>query len=175
MSPDEPARLRFVRLEERHLPEVMAIEREAYPEPWTENMFRQEVHSAASYFYVTFHEDVLVGYVGFWLAVDDAHITSVTGRDTYRRRGFGRMELRFILGVAARLGLSRATLEVRASNLRAQNLYLTMGFRQMSRRRGYYSRTNEDAIVMVKDLDAEAYLNEPARLTECEPGSLTNM
>ena len=174
MSPDGPARLRFVRLEECHLPEVMAIEREAYPEPWTENMFRQEVHSAASYFYVTFLEDVLVGYVGFWLAVDEAHITSVTVRDTYRRCGFGRTELKFILGVAARLGLSRATLEVRASNLRARDLYLNMGFRQISRRRGYYSRTNEDAIVMTKDLDTEAYSNEPAGPTERAPGSLSN-
>ena len=152
MTSSETGRLRFVRIQEMHLPDIMAIEREAYPEPWTEGMFRQEIHSGLSHFYVAFFEEVLVGYVGFWQAADEAHITSVTVHRDYRKRAFAREELTFILEQAAALGLTKATLEVRASNLGAQQIYLKAGFQQVGRRKGYYTRTNEDAIVMVKQL-----------------------
>ena len=156
MTTTESAPLRFVRIREEHLPEIMAIEREAYPEPWTEAMFRQEIEidNSTSYFYVVYLDEVLIGYAGFWLVADEAHITSVTVRCDCRRRGYGRDELRFILDVAARAGVRLATLEVRASNVRAQSLYTQMGFRQIGRRKGYYATSQEDAIVMAREVNA---------------------
>ncbi len=141
----------FVRIAEEHLAGVLAIEREAYPDPWSERMFRQEIEQNIAYFYVMLDEGQVAGYVGFWLVIDEAHITSVTVRDCYRRRGFGRRAMEFILDRAQRLGVKQVTLEVRASNLRALNLYLSMGFESLYRRRGYYNN-REDAIVMVKTI-----------------------
>ncbi|HNR35522.1 MAG TPA: ribosomal protein S18-alanine N-acetyltransferase [Candidatus Hydrogenedentes bacterium] len=146
-----PETLAFVRIAEEHLPEVLAIECEAYPDPWSERMFRQEIEQNVSYFYVMLFEGRVAGYVGFWLVVDEAHITSVTVRDCYRRRGFGRRAMEFILERAKRLGVTQVTLEVRASNLRAQALYTGMGFEVLYRRRNYYNN-REDALVMARPL-----------------------
>lgn len=145
--------LQFVRIKHQHIDCVYEIEQEAYPEPWTRNMFRQEVQSPLSYFYVAFLGDEMVGYVGFWRALDEAHITTVTVRKDYRGRGFGRTLVEYILAVARELGLVRATLEVRASNHVAQHLYTKMGFRQIGRRTRYYSQSGEDALVMSCEIE----------------------
>jgi ribosomal-protein-alanine N-acetyltransferase len=145
-------RLRFRRIQSDDVDVLMPIEMEAYPEPWTPGMFRQEIYSPLSSFYVALLDDAIVGYVGFWRALDEAHITSVTIQKDYRRHGFGRQLMAFILETAMEQGLLRATLEVRPSNIRAQNLYLSMGFEQIGLRKRYYSKTNEDALIMARDL-----------------------
>ena len=145
-------RLRFERIAIKHLPDLMEIEVEAYLEPWTLNMFRQEVFNGSSHFHVALLGDMVVGYVGFWLVLDEAHITSVTIRDTMRGRGYGRQLMEFILGAAKEVGATRATLEVRISNDRAKNLYRSMGFRDVYVRKGYYAKNKEDALVMMAEL-----------------------
>lgn len=145
--------LQFEVLQEKHLDDVMPIEQEAYPEPWTIGMFRQDIHSPAAHFYVALIDNELVGYVGMWRAVDEAHITSVTVRQEYRGLGLGQALVSFILDVARRIGLKYATLEVRESNLRAQRLYYKMGFDNVGLRKGYYHKNNEDAIIMSREVD----------------------
>ncbi|NIA14368.1 MAG: ribosomal protein S18-alanine N-acetyltransferase [Nitrospiraceae bacterium] len=148
--------LTFTRLEKSHIPEIMPIEREAYPEPWTIGMFHQDAVSPSACFYVAHLDGQLVGYVGMWVVIDEAHITSVTVHQAYRRRGLGRMLLEYILNVARHLGLSHATLEVRETNIAAQRLYYSMGFQHVGRRKEYYSKTREDAIIMLKELAHDA-------------------
>ncbi|MCL4692952.1 MAG: ribosomal protein S18-alanine N-acetyltransferase, partial [Candidatus Hydrogenedentes bacterium] len=123
--------------------------------PWTEGMFRDEIRNNFSRFFVAMLDKVLVGYGGFWLVVDEAHITSVTVRDIYRGRGFGRRLVEHLLQEAEDAGARIATLEVRVSNLRARNLYLQYGFRPVGLRKNYYPKSNEDAIVMLKELHTE--------------------
>lgn len=156
MSVSESTALRFVPLQERHLNDILAIEVEAYPEPWTLRMFQDEIRSDRSYFYVAYLGDDMAAYGGFWLVLDEAHITSVAVRDIYRGRGFGRRLMQYLLDTAIEAGACRATLEVRISNLVARNLYVSMGFRPVGVRKGYYPKNNEDAIVMLKDLDIES-------------------
>lgn len=141
----------FVRIAAQYLPAILAIEREAYPDPWSERMFRQEIEQQASHFYVMLHEGEVAGYVGFWLVVDEAHITSVTVRGDCRGRGLGRCAMEFILARARHLGVKQVTLEVRTSNVRAQNLYTSLGFETLYRRREYYNN-REDAFVMLKTM-----------------------
>lgn len=144
--------LDFVPLTEEYLVEIMEIETEAYPEPWTIGMFREEIKSRRSHFFVALAGEELVGYGGFWLILDEAHVTSVTVRDTLRGCGYGREEMIHLLEVAAREDARVTTLEVRESNESARNLYTSLGFRVAGLRKGYYSKTNEDAIIMVKEL-----------------------
>ena len=155
MSAANEPRVRYVPLEEAHLDAVMAIEVEAYPEPWGEQMFRDEIRYDKAYFYVVFLADEIVGYGGFWLVLDEAHLTSVTIRDVFRSRGYGRRLLTFLEETAKGLGARMASLEVRASNHRARNLYCSSGYKAVGIRKGYYARTNEDAVVMLKDLEQE--------------------
>lgn len=158
-SAENMPELVFRRIESRDLDHIVAIEQEAFPEPWTRGMFCQEISSAMSRFYVAMLGETLVGYVGYWQVVDEAHITSVTVRKDYRGRGFGRALTDHIIRVAAKEGLTRATLEVRVTNLVAQNLYKSLGFRKTGIRKGYYKKTNEDAIIMARNI--ETYANEP--------------
>jgi ribosomal-protein-alanine N-acetyltransferase len=155
MSVSESTALRFESIAETHLDQILEIEVEAYPEPWTEGMFRDEIRNAYSHFFVVMLDDALVGYGGFWQVMDEAHITSVTVRDTYRGRGFGRRLVEYLLHEAEAAGARIATLEVRVSNVRARNLYLQYGFRPVGLRKNYYPKSNEDAIVMLKELKPE--------------------
>ncbi len=153
MSSEERADLEFTRLSTAHLNDAMKIEAEAYPDPWTRTMFLQEIEGLHSYFYVAFVGPALAAYGGFWLVLDEAHLTSVTVRDSFRGHGYGRRLVDYLLEQAVSLGAKVATLEVRESNLRARNLYDSMSFRTIGIRKRYYAKTNEDAVVMLKELE----------------------
>ncbi|MBX7255000.1 MAG: ribosomal protein S18-alanine N-acetyltransferase [Candidatus Hydrogenedentes bacterium] len=153
MSVSESTALSFVPIEPKHIHALLEIESEAYPEPWTEGMFREEARSYRSHFYVVFMGDLIIGYGGFWLVLDEAHITSVTIRNEYRGIGYGRRLLDFLLAKAVEVGARMATLEVRVSNHRARVLYERAGFRPVGLRKNYYPKTGEDAVVMLKELE----------------------
>jgi ribosomal-protein-alanine N-acetyltransferase len=150
IAPD--TRLQYEMLREEFLPAIMEIEREAYPEPWTIGMFREEMRSKRSYFYTGWLGNTLVGYSGFWLVLDEGHITSLTVQRDYRGFGYGREQLMHLLAVGHERDVRAFTLEVRESNERARQLYESVGFRPVGTRKGYYSTTREDAIVMLKEL-----------------------
>ena len=154
MSVSESTQLRFTPLEANHLARVLDIEREAYPEPWSEGMFREEIHHARSRFVVAMLGSELIGYGGYWPLLDEAHITSVTIRDDYRRQGYGRMLFAYLLERAVEDGSLTATLEVRESNLRARALYEAFGLEVVGRRKKYYPKTDEDALIMTKRLES---------------------
>ncbi len=80
----DPARLQFVRLQKEFLPDVLVLEHDAYPDPWTQGMFHQEMRNGPSHFYLAYHEGVLVAYGGFWMILDEVHQLQYT----YRRESF---------------------------------------------------------------------------------------
>lgn len=145
--------LRFESLDERHINRLLTIEDEAYPDPWTPGMFRQEMINRTSHFYVAYAESELVGYAGFWLLADEIHITKVTVVSLFRRRGYGREILKHLFAMGQQLGAQSVRLEVRESNKAARALYGSLGFQSVGIRRGYYARARESAVVMVKSLD----------------------
>lgn len=144
--------LEYYPLDDCHLDQIMEIELEAYPEPWSRGMFREEIRNERSYFCVAIMNGVLVGYSGFWLVLDEAHVTSVTVAKGYRGRGYGRAQTLHLLEMAVERGARAVTLEVRDSNAHARDLYESLGFRAVGLRKGYYSKSHEDAIVMMKEL-----------------------
>lgn len=93
----------------------------------------------------------VVGYLGLWLMFDEAHVTTVAVDENHRRHGLGELLLIAAIDLASQLGLQVLTLEVRASNEGAQDLYRKLGFRQVGIRRGYYTDSREDAIIMSTD------------------------
>jgi ribosomal-protein-alanine N-acetyltransferase len=139
-------------LRDDHVAEMIPIEKDAYPEPWTERMFRDEVRNPRSHFFVAMLEGELAGYGGFWLVLDEAHITSVTIIKKLRTFGYGRALFEHLLDTAREAGARTAMLEVRESNTVARNLYASFGFQQTGTRTGYYSKSGEDAIVMTAEL-----------------------
>lgn len=90
----------------------------------------------------------VIGVAGFWVMVDEAHITTIATRNDYRRQGIGERLLISTIEVAMQLSAKVVTLEVRLSNKEAQALYQKYGFRKVGVRRGYYSDNGEDALLM---------------------------
>jgi ribosomal-protein-alanine N-acetyltransferase len=93
-------------------------------------------------------KDFVVGYVGIWLMVDEAHIVAIAVRSAYRRRGLGELLLAKAIEVALANHQEVVTLEVRRSNQSAQSLYEKYRFLHVGVRKRYYSDNGEDAAVM---------------------------
>jgi ribosomal-protein-alanine N-acetyltransferase len=131
---------------------VMGIERHSFPTPWSRAAFQSELmeNTVATYLVLEFHDRV-VAYGGMWVILDEAHITNVAVHPDMRGYHFGEAMMRGLMDRARELGARRMTLEVRRSNLVAQNLYRKLGFVQLGVRRGYYTDTHEDALIMWKD------------------------
>jgi ribosomal-protein-alanine N-acetyltransferase len=138
------------------VPIVATLEREIYPQPWSARVFFDELgHANRSYLVVTDAGDV-VGYGGLMLVEADAHITTLAVAQALRRRKLGTRLLLALVERAVALGARHLTLEVRATNSDAQQLYERFGFAPVGKRKGYYA--GEDAIVMwALDIDAEEY------------------
>jgi len=136
------------------LDEIIWVEQSSFRTPWTRGMFADELKNPEMAHYLVARADGhVVGYMGFWLIQDEAHITNLAVHPAFRRHQIGERLLYAILRMAKRLGAKRATLEVRAGNEPAQKLYVKHGFQVVAIRRKYYTDNNEDALVMwVNDL-----------------------
>jgi ribosomal-protein-alanine N-acetyltransferase len=129
---------------------VMAVEAESFTRPWTREMYASELRgdSRCQIVVVRTEETAVAGFCSFWLVVDEIHINNLAIAPLHRRHGLGTALVRHVLAQAPALGVSRATLEVRASNASALRLYERLGFQVEGRRRGYYTNPEEDALVL---------------------------
>ena len=147
-----PVRLTVAAMAAEDIPAVHAIESASFPTPWPPYAFRQELETnrMARYLVVRAGGRV-VGYAGIWLMVDEAHITTFAVLPAYRRRGIGGLLLCELMDLAADLGATVVTLEVRLSNASARRLYQQFGFRPVGVRPRYYSDDAEDALIMTTE------------------------
>jgi [ribosomal protein S18]-alanine N-acetyltransferase len=101
----------------------------------------------------------IVGYAGIWVMTDEAHVTTIASHPEMRGRGVGELLLVALIHRSLEIGARWMTLEVRASNVVAQNLYRKYTFKEMGVRRRYYSDNGEDALVMWTDaLDSDSFI-----------------
>jgi len=101
----------------------------------------------------------IVGYAGIWVMTDEAHVTTIASHPNVRGGGVGEFLLVALIHRGMEIGARWMTLEVRASNATAQNLYRKYTFKEMGVRRRYYSDNGEDALVMWTDaLDSDSFL-----------------
>lgn len=132
---------------------VMEVERLSYLTPWSRDAFLSEMMQTYTIYLVAKEGERVVGIAGMHVVWEDAHVTNVAVHPLYRGRGLGERMMLELFERARRRGARRMTLEVRASNTAAQNLYRKLGFTTSpgAIRKGYYTDTNEDAVVMWKD------------------------
>lgn len=137
-------------LEEADLDGVLEVETASFTNPWTREMFLQELRNlSVSYGYVLkTPERLTVAFCTIWIVVDEIHINNLAVHPAYRGHGLGRALLVSILRMWSGRGASRATLEVRRSNAVAINLYATLGFRVAGTRKDYYTQPVEDALIL---------------------------
>lgn len=134
------------------LDDVTAIEAATFPTPWSRESFRQELErNVAARYLVAVKNERVIGYAGAWIILDESHITNIAIAEAERGHGYGRLLTAALMQYLSNLGAAYATLEVRRSNLRAQNLYESLGFVRLGVRKQYYEDNREDAFIMVCD------------------------
>ncbi len=125
------------------------IEEKTFSDAWSRESFVNEIESnEMAHYYVAQIDENLVGYVGYWKILDQAHITNVAVLDEYRGRGIAKSLLRRIFEDIENEKIESFTLECRVSNTPAINLYESFGFKSWGIRPKYYIDNNEDAVIM---------------------------
>ncbi len=142
-------------LTEADLPALTAMEERCFPDPWSEGILRSALGDRRALWLGTELEGRLIGYAGMESVLDEGYIDNVAVDPDYRRLGAASALLRAFFEEAARRQLRFLSLEVRAGNRGAIALYTAWGFREVGRRRGYYLRPPEDALIMTKYLNGE--------------------
>lgn len=149
--PAAPSSLRLARMQLDDLPEVLTIENDVYPYPWTRGNFLDSLYSRYETWTLREASGALAGYFLLMPAVDEAHLLNISVRRDLHGHGLGRLLLDKVTAIAKEKGMKSVLLEVRPSNRRALNVYQRYGFVQIGVRKGYYpaaGNAREDAIVM---------------------------
>lgn len=143
----------FRKMRYEDIPEVCAIEAEAFPTPWSEQAFVNELtQNQFAQYIVMQHGDTVIGYGGMWIIIDEAHVTNIAVMGEFRGRKLGERLMAELSSRAVQLGARRMTLEVRPSNEVAKRMYIKFGFEAVGLRPGYYTDNGEDAIIMWAEL-----------------------
>jgi ribosomal-protein-alanine N-acetyltransferase len=131
------------------IPAVVQLDQVSFSLPWPERSFRFEVtDNPASRCWVAEIDRRIAGMVVAWLFVNEVHIATIATHPDFRRLGIGSRLLAHTLLQALEEGARSSFLEVRESNLAAQELYRKFGYEEAGRRRRYYRDNDEDAILM---------------------------
>ena len=127
---------------------IRAIEVATFPDPWSGQAFASLLASPQGTTLVATDHGELVGYLVGWRIGDEAEVANLAVREDRRGRGIGAALLRDFLAALDAGAPPTVYLEVRDSNAAAQALYRRHGFVAAGRRKGYYARPTEDAVVM---------------------------
>ncbi len=128
------------------VPDVWALEQRVYPEPWSENVFRDELAQPNRVYLTAVDGDTIVGYAGMMIVFEDAHITTMSVAPEVRGTGVAKQMMLRLIDAALEAQAEHLTLEVRMSNDAAQGLYRKFGLAPVGIRKDYY--LNEDALIM---------------------------
>lgn len=118
---------------------------------WNYNVFKNELENENSKYIVAKANNEIVGFAGIWIAIDEAHITNIVTKKSFRQNGIGTKLLENLIELSKSLNLNSITLEVKESNLSAGMLYEKAGFEVVGIRKKYYNNL-ENAIIMTKKL-----------------------
>lgn len=136
------------------VPVLAGIEEASFDAPWSADEIAKDVSSTDDNIYVAVIEsdDVKAGYGEMRTVAGEAQIYNIVIDPAYRGRGLGEALMRHLTDKAEELGCSLITLEVRSGNAAAMELYRKLGFREVGRRKAYYEKGNEDAVLMDLEL-----------------------
>jgi ribosomal-protein-alanine N-acetyltransferase len=145
---------------------VTELERDVYPQPWSLRVFEEEIAlSNRAYVVAEDPDGTLLGYGGFLLVEDDAHITTLAVGEAARGRRLGTRIMLVLVATALARGARHLTLEVRVSNRAAQAVYRRFGFAPVGLRKNYYR--DEDAMVMwATDIERDDYQERLRRIAD---------
>lgn len=135
--------------ERRHIPQIARLEAICFSEPWSERTLLQTLEDPKAVLYAA--QDPagwVLGYAGLHNIVGEGYVDNIAVLPQCRRQGVGEALTSALIGYAKSEGLSLLTLEVRAGNEPAIALYRKLGLLEEGRRKNFYRRPTEDALIM---------------------------
>lgn len=125
-----------------------AMEQKIFSDPWSAESFAQTLDNPNAVMLAAYDDGQLAGYCCMYKVLDEGEIVNVAVAPQFRRKGIAHAMLDVILGDGYSKDLACIFLEVRERNLPAQELYKKMGFEFIGRRKNFYEKPVEDALVM---------------------------
>jgi [ribosomal protein S18]-alanine N-acetyltransferase len=141
------------RMTEDDLDEVIAIEMEAFTDPWSKPSFKYDLTGDYAYPIVASFEGEIAGYASLYMAADEMMIGNFAVAPKFQKLGIGSQIMEYCIELAISRHITQIALEVRESNQAARNLYLKYGFKITGRRKLYYRNPTEDAIMMIRGIN----------------------
>lgn len=145
-------KIEIISMTYEHIDDVVIIENESFSLPWSHRGFEDSLNSKYAKFFVAKFEKKIVGYIGLYLAGDAGDITNVAVSSQYRRKGIAGRLIEKVIMYAKENNISVVNLEVRPSNTSAISLYTKYDFKEIGRRRNFYTKPTEDALLMQREI-----------------------
>lgn len=150
------------------LDRIMDLEIATYTQPWTRAVFTDELAADQRTYLVAEHMEAIVGYGGLMTVGEDAHVTTLVSVKPAPVKAIGTRLMLALVCAGVESGVRQLTLEVRASNRRAQNFYRKFGLAPVGVRKDYYR--DEDALIMwVHEITGDAYTERLRQIEEALP------
>lgn len=133
--------------------QIAEIEKLCFAMPWSVESIRKDVEEnvVACWLVLDDGSGRVLAYAAMWFVLDEAHVCNVAVHPNARGKGYGRRIFGALVETAKKNSMSLMELEVRRSNLIAQNLYHSFGFIDVGYRKRYYEDNHEDALLMFKE------------------------
>jgi ribosomal-protein-alanine N-acetyltransferase len=133
------------------VPQVAALEKECFQDPWSEKSIAEELDHEYSLWLVAVENDQVLGYVGSQTAMWETDMMNIAVAPSRRREGLGNILVTELIRELRNWGSNSLALEVRVSNEPARALYESLGFHQVGLRKNYYRNPKEDALILRKE------------------------
>lgn len=141
-------KIEIISMKREHISEVLRIERATFSDPWGENDFLDGINDENKQYFTAMYEGTVAGYIGYWGVLDEVQIYNVAVDERYRKKGIAKAMLERLIEHGKNHGRSIFLLEVRESNEAAIRLYQKCGFTKDGKRPNFYTKPDEDAILM---------------------------
>ena len=138
-------------MDETHVPHIAELETLCFSDPWSEASIAAELSNPLSCWLVAMEGERLAGYIGSQTVMGETDMMNVAVHPDFRRQGVAQALILALVEALKARGSHWLMLEVRGSNAPARALYAKLGFAEVGRRKNYYSKPREDALILRKE------------------------
>lgn len=135
---------------EEYIEDVYLVSELSFHVAWSKSEISKELNNKLAKYFIAVVDNKAIAFGGMWIIADEANITNIAVHPNYRGEGLGKDILSSMVQYCKDNAVPDMTLEVRSSNIIAQNLYSSFDFKEEGIRKSFYLDNNEDAIIMWK-------------------------
>ena len=138
-------------MDQTHVAQIAELEKNCFSDPWSEASIASELSNPLSCWLVAVEGERLAGYIGSQTVMGESDMMNVAVHPDFRRQGVAQALILALADALKARGSHGLMLEVRQSNAPARALYAKLGFAEVGRRKNYYSKPREDALILRKE------------------------